>query len=55
MQTIIDENELLINEVNYIYKSLFIKDPTKTLPKITQPPQKLTSKMTLKKKLNKKA
>ena len=34
MQTIIDENELLINEVNYIYKSLFIKDPTKTLPKI---------------------
>ena len=34
MQPIIDENELLINEVNYIYKSLFRKDPTKTLPKI---------------------
>jgi hypothetical protein len=34
MQTIIDENELLINEVNYIYKSLFRKYPTKTLPKI---------------------
>ena len=34
MQSIIDENELLINEVNYNYKSLFIKDPTKTLPKI---------------------
>ena len=34
MQTIIAENELLINEVNYIYKSLFGKNPIKKLPKI---------------------
>ena len=33
MQSVIDENKLLINEVHYIHKSLFRKDTTKTLPK----------------------
>ena len=57
MQTIIDENELLINEVNYIYKSLFRKDPTKTLPKIVivqyiLANQKLLSKSKTKKSID---